>query len=61
VLEALAATGLAGKVRVAALPDEFLPQGKQAEILAEHGLAPEGLAGLVRQNVRSARHAGRPH
>jgi 1-deoxy-D-xylulose-5-phosphate synthase len=60
VLEALAPTGLAGKVRIAALPDEFLPQGKQAAILAEHGLAPEGLAELVRRNVRSARHAARP-
>jgi len=44
VLEALAPHGLAGKVRVAALPDRFLPHGKQAEILAEHGLDPEGLA-----------------
>jgi 1-deoxy-D-xylulose-5-phosphate synthase len=50
VLEALAPHGLAGKVRVAALPDQFLPHGKQAEILAEHGLDPEGLA----QTVRSA-------
>jgi 1-deoxy-D-xylulose-5-phosphate synthase len=43
VLEALAPHGLAGKVRIAALPDRFLPHGKQAEILSEHGLDPEGL------------------
>jgi 1-deoxy-D-xylulose-5-phosphate synthase len=48
VLEALAPHGLAGKVRVAALPDRFLPHGKQAEILAEHGLDPEGLALTVK-------------
>ena len=34
--------------RAAALPDRFLPHGKQAEILAEHGLDPEGLALAVR-------------
>jgi 1-deoxy-D-xylulose-5-phosphate synthase len=43
VLEALSPYGLAGKVRIAALPDRFLPHGKQAEILSEHGLDPEGL------------------
>ncbi|HEY7199500.1 MAG TPA: 1-deoxy-D-xylulose-5-phosphate synthase [Candidatus Dormibacteraeota bacterium] len=48
VLEALAPHGLAGKVRVAALPDGFLPHGKQAELLAEHGLDPLGLATAVR-------------
>jgi len=48
VLEALAPHGLAGKVRVAALPDGFLPHGKQAAILAEHGLDPDGLARTVR-------------
>src|SRR5262249_22895945 len=42
-LEALAPHGLAGKVRMAALPDRFLPHGRQAEILAEHGLDPDGL------------------
>jgi len=51
VLEALAPHGLAGKVRVAALPDRFLSHGKQAEILAEHGLDPEGLAQTVRSAV----------
>ncbi|HEY4025560.1 MAG TPA: 1-deoxy-D-xylulose-5-phosphate synthase [Candidatus Dormibacteraeota bacterium] len=51
VLETLAPHGLAGKVRVAALPDRFLPHGKQAEILSEHGLDPEGLALLVRAAI----------
>jgi 1-deoxy-D-xylulose-5-phosphate synthase len=53
VLEALAPDGLAGKVRIAALPDQFLPQGKQAELLAQHGLSPEGLGALVRDNLRT--------
>src|SRR5437764_1658220 len=44
VLEALAPHGLAGKVRMAALPDRFLPHGRQNEILSEHGLDPDGLA-----------------
>jgi 1-deoxy-D-xylulose-5-phosphate synthase len=48
VLEALAPAGLAGRVRVAALPDGFLPHGKPAELLAEHGLDPDGLASAVR-------------
>jgi 1-deoxy-D-xylulose-5-phosphate synthase len=57
VLETLAPTGLAGKVRIAALPDRFLPHGKQAAILAENGLAPEGLIALVKRslNVREPR------
>jgi deoxyxylulose-5-phosphate synthase len=56
-LETLAPTGLAGKVRIAALPDHFLPHGKQAAILAENGLAPEGLIALVKRslNVREPR------
>ncbi len=48
VLEVLAPHGLAGKVRLAGLPDRFLAHGRQAEILAEHGLDPEGLALTVR-------------
>ena len=51
VLEALAPAGLAGKVRPAALPDAFLPHGKPAAILAEHGLDAEGLAAAVRAAV----------
>ncbi|MFZ0217437.1 MAG: 1-deoxy-D-xylulose-5-phosphate synthase [Candidatus Dormiibacterota bacterium] len=54
VLEALATEGLAGRVRLAALPDSFLTHGKPAEILAEHGLDPEGLAATVRSAVGSA-------
>jgi 1-deoxy-D-xylulose-5-phosphate synthase len=62
VLEALAPEGLAGKVRVAALPDQFLPQGKQAELLAQNGLAPEGLAAMVSDNLRAiARRAELTH
>jgi len=48
VLEALAPHGLAGKVRTLALPDGFLPHGKAADIMAEHGLTPEGIAGRIR-------------
>jgi 1-deoxy-D-xylulose-5-phosphate synthase len=47
VMEHLAPHGLAGKVRPAALPSVFLTHGKAAEILAEHGLDPEGLAAAV--------------
>jgi 1-deoxy-D-xylulose-5-phosphate synthase len=47
VLETLAPHGLAGAVRMAALPDRFLGHGRQNEILAEHGLDPEGLARTV--------------
>jgi 1-deoxy-D-xylulose-5-phosphate synthase len=54
VLEALAPHGLAGKVRSAALPDGFLTHGKQAEILAQHGLDPDGLARTVRSALREA-------
>ena len=48
VLETLAPHGLAGGVRMAALPDQFLGHGRQNEILAEHGLDPDGLAAAVR-------------
>jgi len=44
VLEALAPYGLAGRVRTLALPDQFLPQGKAAEILRENGLDAAGIA-----------------
>jgi 1-deoxy-D-xylulose-5-phosphate synthase len=44
VLEALAAQGLAGRVRNLALPDQFLPQGKAADILRENGLDAAGIA-----------------
>jgi 1-deoxy-D-xylulose-5-phosphate synthase len=54
VLEALAPLGLAGKVRVQALPDEFLPHGRQASILAEAGLDAEGLAKAVRRAIVGA-------
>ncbi len=44
VLEALAPHGLAGRVRNLALPDQFLSQGKAAEILRENGLDAAGIA-----------------
>jgi 1-deoxy-D-xylulose-5-phosphate synthase len=44
VLEALAPHGLAGRVRTIALPDQFLPQGKAADILKEFGLDASGIA-----------------
>jgi 1-deoxy-D-xylulose-5-phosphate synthase len=57
VLEALAPSGGAGKVRVAALPDSFLPHGKGSDILAQHGLSAAGLAERIRVEVG---HRARP-
>ena len=54
VLEALAPVGLAGKVRVVALPDEFLPHAKPADILSRHGLDATGLAASAREAARAA-------
>ncbi|MBO0709086.1 MAG: hypothetical protein J2P44_12055, partial [Candidatus Dormibacteraeota bacterium] len=53
VLEALAPHGLAGRVRTAALPDEYIGHANPADILAERGLDPEGLAATVRASLRS--------
>jgi 1-deoxy-D-xylulose-5-phosphate synthase len=53
VLEALAPHGLAGRVRTLALPDQFLPQGKAADILREHGLDAAGVAKAVFDAVRA--------
>ncbi|MDQ6877463.1 MAG: 1-deoxy-D-xylulose-5-phosphate synthase [Candidatus Dormibacteraeota bacterium] len=52
VLEALAPHGLAGRVRMLALPDEFLPHGKASDILKEHGLDAAGVAKAVYEAVR---------
>jgi len=52
VLEALAPHGLAGRVRMLALPDAFLPQGKASDILREHGLDAAGIARAVYETVR---------
>jgi len=52
VLEALAPHGLAGRVRILALPDEFLPQGKASDILKQHGLDAAGVARSVYEAVR---------
>jgi len=51
VLEALAPHGLAGRVRTLALPDQFLPQGKAADILKEHGLDAAGIAKAVYEAI----------
>jgi 1-deoxy-D-xylulose-5-phosphate synthase len=57
VLEALAPHGLAGRVRILALPDEFLPHGKASDILKEHGLDAAGVAksvyDAIKGNVRT--------
>ncbi|HEY8741306.1 MAG TPA: 1-deoxy-D-xylulose-5-phosphate synthase [Candidatus Dormibacteraeota bacterium] len=53
VLEALAPAGLAGKVRVRALPDSFLPHARAQDILAQWGLDAAGLATAARDAVRS--------
>jgi len=52
VLETLAPHGLAGRVRMLALPDEFLPQGKASDILKEHGLDSAGVAKAVYDAVK---------
>jgi 1-deoxy-D-xylulose-5-phosphate synthase len=52
VLETLAPHGLAGRVRMLALPDEFLPQGKASDILKEHGLDAAGVAKAVYEAVK---------
>jgi len=57
VLEALAPSGGAGKVRIAALPDSFLPHGKGSDILVQHGLSAAGLADRIRIEVG---HRARP-
>jgi 1-deoxy-D-xylulose-5-phosphate synthase len=54
VLEALAPSGLAGRVRTISLPDQFLPQGKAAEILKEHGLDAGGVARSVYAAVKGS-------
>jgi 1-deoxy-D-xylulose-5-phosphate synthase len=53
VLETLAPTGLAGKVRVKALPDRFLPHARPLDILASAGLDAAGLASAARDEVRA--------
>jgi 1-deoxy-D-xylulose-5-phosphate synthase len=53
VLEALAPSGLAGRVRTLALPDAFLAQGKASDILKEHGLDAAGIAKSVYAAVRA--------
>src|SRR5467141_1437482 len=52
VLEALSPHGLAGRVRMLALPDEFLPQGKGSDILKDKGLDAAGIAKTVFDAVK---------
>ena len=52
VLEALSSHGLAGRVRMLALPDAFLPHGKASDILKEHGLDAAGVARAVFEAVK---------
>src|SRR6266568_1930781 len=54
VLEALAPHGLAGRVRMIALPDRFLPQGKAADILKENGLDAAGIAQATYRAIKGA-------
>jgi len=54
VLEALAPHGLAGRVRNIALPDQFLPQGKAADILKEFGLDAAGIARATFAAIKGA-------
>jgi len=54
VLEALAPHGLAGRVRTIALPDQFLPQGKAADILKEFGLDAAGIARATFAAIKGA-------
>jgi len=59
VLEALAPHGLAGKVRMLALPDQFLPQGKASDILRDNGLdaagSPKSVFEAVKRRVPTER------
>ena len=54
VLEALSPSGLAGRVRMLAVPDHFLRFGNQATILAELGLDADAVADTVRQLLAKA-------
>ena len=60
VLETLAPTGLAGKVRVRALPDRFLPHGRPVDLLAENGLDAAGLATAARDAVQTGSRTAGP-
>jgi 1-deoxy-D-xylulose-5-phosphate synthase len=60
VLEALAPAGLAGKVRVSALPDAFLPHARPQDILAQNGLDPAGLAQAARDQLAERARSAEP-
>lgn len=48
VLEALAAAGVPARVRCLGLPAEMVPHGARGELLSEHGLDAQGIAGAAR-------------
>lgn len=60
VMEALAPYGLAGRVRPAALPDEYIHHANPADILSERGLDPEGLVRTVKETLRVRHGSGDP-
>lgn len=47
VMEALAPAGLAGKVHILGIPDEFLPPGNADAILSQLGLDADGIAARI--------------
>jgi 1-deoxy-D-xylulose-5-phosphate synthase len=47
VMEALAGTGLAGKVHLLGIPDHFLPAGSADEVIRSVGLEPDQIADRV--------------
>lgn len=53
VLEALAGTGLGGKVETIGLPDAFLPFGSADDVIASIGLDPDSLVNRLRVLVES--------
>ncbi|MGH7775891.1 MAG: 1-deoxy-D-xylulose-5-phosphate synthase [Candidatus Dormibacterales bacterium] len=57
VLEYLAPLGLAGRVRVLALPDTFLAHGSAAEILRTHRLDAAGVAEAAREALEAVEAA----
>ncbi|HVC23385.1 MAG TPA: 1-deoxy-D-xylulose-5-phosphate synthase [Candidatus Dormibacteraeota bacterium] len=57
ILEFLAERGVVRPVRQVALPDQFLPHGTQAELLAEYGLTAEGVAEAAAMALESSREA----
>jgi 1-deoxy-D-xylulose-5-phosphate synthase len=57
LLEFLNEKGLQKKVLCIALPDTFFEQGEREQILALHGLSPEGVAESVKRELLRCRAA----